>query len=172
VLDILEKHHTKAEIEQAINVVRAAGIAPRPTWVAFTPWTTLADYLDMLEFVEANQLIDNVDPVQYTIRLLIPPNSYILNRPELKPHLGPLNQAAFSYTWTHPDPRMDRLHEQVLALVDGASGAQEDRFATFANVWELTERAHDVAVRDPFALVPQGALSREPIPHLSEPWYC
>jgi radical SAM superfamily enzyme YgiQ (UPF0313 family) len=73
VLGILEKNHTKADIEAAIKVVRAAGIAPRPTWVAFTPWTTLGDYLDMLAFIEANGLIDHVDPVQYTIRLLVPP---------------------------------------------------------------------------------------------------
>ena len=130
-LDILEKHHTKADIEQAVKVVRAAGIAPRPTWVAFTPWTTLGDYLDMLEFIEANQLIDNVDPVQYTIRLLIPPGSYILNRPEMKPHLGALNQASFSYTWVHPDPRMDRLHKEVNALVEKDVHALEDPMVTF-----------------------------------------
>ncbi len=57
-------------------------------------------------------------------------------------------------------------------LVGGASGQAEDRFATFAKVWELTERARDTAQSDPFALVAQGTPSREPIPHLSEPWYC
>src|SRR5215471_9364728 len=85
VLEILEKNHTREEIVEAVQRVRAAGIAPRPTWVAFTPWTTLGDYLDMLAFIEANGLIDHVDPVQYTIRLLIPPGSYLLNRPEMKP---------------------------------------------------------------------------------------
>src|SRR5262249_13650351 len=77
-LAILEKNHTRADIEEAVEVVRAAGIAPRPTWVPFTPWTTLGDYLDMLAFIEEHGLIDHVDPVQYTIRLLIPPGSYLL----------------------------------------------------------------------------------------------
>ena len=165
VLDILEKHHTKAEIEQAIKVVRAAGIAPRPTWVAFTPWTTLGDYLDMLAFIEANNLIDNVDPVQYTIRLLIPPNSYILNRPELKPHLGPLNQAAFSYTWTHPDPRMDRLHKEVNALVEKDVHALEDPAVTFQRVWSL-------ASGKTLSTIVRPAPDRERAPRLSEPWFC
>ena len=40
VLAILEKNHTRLDIVQALEQVRAAGIAPRPTWVAFTPWTT------------------------------------------------------------------------------------------------------------------------------------
>src|SRR5256714_3175314 len=97
VLGILEKNHTKAEIVEALKLVRAAGIAPRPTWVAFTPWTTLGDYLDMLAFIEAQGLIDHVDPVQYTIRLLVPPGSYLVTRPAMKPHLGPLGRAPLSY---------------------------------------------------------------------------
>ena len=164
VLDILEKHHTKTEIEEAVRVVRAAGIAPRPTWVAFTPWTTLGDYLDMLAFIEANGLIDNVDPVQYTIRLLIPPGSYLLNRPEMKEHLGPLNQASFAYTWAHPDPRMDRLQKEVSALVEKDVHVGEDPAATFTKVWSLA------AGRD-LATLPLRP-DRERAPRLSEPWFC
>ena len=165
VLAILEKNHTKPEIEEAVKVVRAAGIAPRPTWVAFTPWTTLGDYLDMLAFIEANELIDNVDPVQYTIRLLIPPNSYLLNRPEMKQHLGPLNQAAFSYTWRHPDPRMDRLQKEVSALVEKDVHAGEDPATTFYKVWSLA------AGRKSYVMLPLPP-DRERAPRLSEPWFC
>ena len=165
VLEILEKNHTKADAEQAVKVVRAAGIAPRPTWVAFTPWTTLPDYLDMLAFIEANQLVDNVDPVQYTIRLLVPPASYLLNRPEMKQHLGPLNEAAFSYTWKHPDPRMDRLQKEVSALVEKDVHAGEDPVITFDRVWALAAgRKASVLVRP--------AANRERAPRLSEPWFC
>jgi hypothetical protein len=70
------------------EIVRPAGIAFRPTWVAFTPWTTLEDYLDVLEFVEAEGLIDHVDAVQYAIRLLVPPGSALLTRPAVRPFLG------------------------------------------------------------------------------------
>ncbi len=61
VLANLEKGHTRADVLTALKIVRAAGIAFRPTWVEFTPWTTLDDYLDVLEFVEAEGLIDHVD---------------------------------------------------------------------------------------------------------------
>lgn len=165
VLDILEKNHTKREIEEAIKVVRAAGIAPRPTWVAFTPWTTLADYLDMMEFIEANQLIDNVDPVQYTIRLLVPPGSYLLRRPEMQRHLGPLNQAAFSYTWAHPDPRMDRLQKEVSALVETDVHDLADPGTTFYKVWSLAAGRKSLAT----TVLPPD---RERAPRLSEPWFC
>jgi radical SAM superfamily enzyme YgiQ (UPF0313 family) len=166
VLAILEKNHTRADIEQALQLVRAAGIAPRPTWVAFTPWTTLGDYLDMLAFIEANGLIDHVDPVQYTIRLLVPPGSYLLKRPEMKPHLGPLDQASFSYVWAHPDPRMDRLQKQVAALVEKDVHAGADPAGTFYRVWALA------AGRQPTAVVPALPPQRERAPRLSEPWFC
>jgi radical SAM superfamily enzyme YgiQ (UPF0313 family) len=52
VLSNLEKGHTRADVYRALGIVRDAGIAFRPTWVPFTPWTTLEDYVDMLEFVE------------------------------------------------------------------------------------------------------------------------
>ena len=164
VLEILEKNHTKADIESAVKVVRTAGIAPRPTWVAFTPWTTRGDYLDMLDFIENNQLVDNVDPVQYTIRLLVPPGSYLLNRPEMKEHLGPLNQAAFSYTWAHPDPGMDRLQKEVSALVEKDVHAGTDPAVTFHRVWALASGRKPCAI----SLAPD----RQRAPRLSEPWFC
>jgi radical SAM superfamily enzyme YgiQ (UPF0313 family) len=166
VLEILEKNHTKADIEEAIGLVRAAGIAPRPTWVAFTPWTTLGDYLDMLAFIEALGLIDHVDPVQYTIRLLIPPGSYILERPEMKPHLGALDQASFSYKWKHPDPRMDRLQKEVGALVEKDVQAGADAGETFYRVWSLA------AGRKAGFGLPVLPPDRLRAPRLSEPWFC
>jgi radical SAM superfamily enzyme YgiQ (UPF0313 family) len=166
VLAILEKNHTKADIEAAVQSLRSAGIAPRPTWVAFTPWTTLGDYLDMLAFIEGLGLIDHVDPVQYTIRLLVPPGSYLADHPEMKPHMGALDQAAFSYTWKHPDPRMDRLQKEVAALVEKDVYKGEDPGVTFYRVWSLA------AGRRPGFVVPALATDRQRAPRLSEPWFC
>jgi radical SAM superfamily enzyme YgiQ (UPF0313 family) len=166
VLTVLEKHHTRADVALALQIVRAAGITFRPTWVAFTPWTTLDDYLEVLDFVEEHGLIDHVDPVQYSIRLLVPPGSYLLDRPAMKPHLGPLDQASFSYRWAHPDPRMDRLHKEVSALVEADTKAEEDPAVTFYRVAALA-----VGRRPADVLCP---LPRDRIraPRLSEPWFC
>jgi radical SAM superfamily enzyme YgiQ (UPF0313 family) len=166
VLGILEKNHTRAEIVEAVAVLRAAGIVPRPTWVAFTPWTTLGDYLDMLAFIEEHGLIDHVDTVQYTIRLLVPPGSYLLNRSEMQRHLGALDQAAFSYHWAHPDPRMDRLQKEVSALVEKDVTGGVDPGTTFYRVWSLA------AGRKPGAAVPALPPDRLRAPRMSEPWFC
>ena len=64
------------------------GIDVRPSWLPFTPWTTRDDVVALLDFVYEHDLVGSVDPVQYTIRLLLPPGSLLLDHPDLAPHLG------------------------------------------------------------------------------------
>ena len=166
VLKILDKEHTRDDFVAVLDKCRDAGIPLRPTWVAFTPWTTLDDYLEMLDFVETNGLIDNVDPVQFAIRLLIPPGSWLADHPETLPYRGPLDEAAFIYRWEHPDPQMDRLHADVLQLVERDAEADEDAATTFYRIQELAHgREPDAAV----CLLPED---RERVPRLSESWFC
>jgi len=166
VLTVLEKNHTRADVEKALKIVHSAGIALRPTWVAFTPWTTLEDYVEVLEFIEENGLIDHVDAVQYTIRLLVPPGSYLAERPAMQPYLGALDEAAFSYRWDHPDPRMDRLQKAVSKLVEADATAEVDPADTFYRVRELA------AGRKPNGVSHPLPRDRVRAPRLSEPWFC
>ncbi len=64
------------------------------------PWTTVEDVLDILDFVVEHDLVGNVDPVQYTIRLLIPQGSLMLDVPEIAPYLGDYD--------AEPELHMDR----------------------------------------------------------------
>lgn len=171
VLANLEKGHTRADVSLALRVVRGAGIALRPSLVAFTPWTTLQDYLDLLDFVVAEDLIDEIDAVQYAIRLLVPPGSALLSRAAIQPYLGALDPARFTHRWTHPDPRMDRLQVDVSALVEAAAREGEEPGVTLERIRERTlalrgdERAPDgIDVRS------RGVASRSP--RLTEPWFC
>ena len=81
VLHHLVKGHTREDIFTALTILRKSDITLRPSLVAFTPWTSLDDYIDMLDLVEAHDLIHAVDPVQYSVRLLVPPGSALLNPP-------------------------------------------------------------------------------------------
>jgi radical SAM superfamily enzyme YgiQ (UPF0313 family) len=162
VLANLEKGHSRADVPRALDAVRSAGIALRPTFVPFTPWATLEDYVDLLDFVAAEDLLDQVDPVQYSIRLLVPPGSLLLTRPAMRPFLGPLDPAALTYRWTHPDPRMDELHRTVSALV--AEGA------TFQQVCARAEQTAGFPARRSGVRRP---APERPIPaRLTEPWFC
>ena len=166
VLANLEKGHTRADVSRALRIVRDAGIAFRPTWVAFTPWTTLEDYLDMFDFVQREGLIDHVDPVQFTLRLLVPPGSALLARDTITPYLGALDQAAFIHRWTHPDPRMDLLQREASRLVEAAAG--EDAAATFYRLKALARSTAGLPPEPAPALLPDR---RRP-PRLTEAWFC
>jgi radical SAM superfamily enzyme YgiQ (UPF0313 family) len=166
VLTILDKRHSREDVVGALQIVRDAGIALRPTWVSFTPWTTWEDFQEVLEFVESNGLIDHVDPVQYSIRLLIPPGSWLAELEATLPHRGPLDESAFSYRWTHPDPRMDELQKQVAHLVEQDAQAGEDAGNTFYRVKELAFG------REPVNAVCSLSMDRQRAPRMTESWFC
>jgi radical SAM superfamily enzyme YgiQ (UPF0313 family) len=167
VLAILDKGHTAADEVDALAVVRGAGVSLRPTFLPFTPWTTIDDYLALCHFIVAHDLADEVDPVQLSLRLLVPPGSLLLERDELRPHLGELDRAAFTWRWTHPDPRVDELQRAVAAAVEAAAETGEAAEATFGRIHELAAR---VAGRVPTGVRPPRR--RPPPPRLSEPWFC
>jgi radical SAM superfamily enzyme YgiQ (UPF0313 family) len=170
VLGHLEKGHTQADVLEAFRIARSAGVALRPTFVSFTPWTTIDDYIDVLDFVESRDLIDHVDPVQYSIRLLVPPGSLLLSRPDSHRWLGPLIQESFYYEWAHPDPRMDELHRQVSAIVERASGRNEDTTETYHTILELAHAVRGDAISNRLGSPIDPARLRPP--RLTEAWFC
>ncbi len=161
VLAILDKGHTRADVDEALAILDAAQVPLRPTFVPFTPWTTLDDYLALVDWIEARGMIDHVDPIQLAIRLLIPPGSLLVDHPETRPHLGALEPEKLSYAWTHPDARMDLLAHEVFAAVEAG--------ASFADVRALAEAAASRPPRvDP--IVHKTVRGRPP--RLSESWFC
>jgi len=170
VLTILDKQHTPHDVADALRIVHDAGIALRPTWVSFTPWTTSADFAQMLDFVEDHGLIDHVDPVQYSIRLLVPPGSWLADHPQMLPHRGALDEAAFTYRWAHPDPEMDRLQTTVARLVEDAAQSDEDPATTFYRIKALADPAADPDA--PLCVPPTLPENRKRAPRLTESWFC
>jgi len=124
----------------------------------------------MLDFIEAEELIDHVEPVQYALRLLVPPGSLLVDDTAMRPHLRALEEGTFSYRWEHPDPRMDALQEAVMARVTRAAETQEDFAVTFDQVRALANEAAGAAeVRGAAARL---AADRPRPPRLTEPWFC
>jgi len=163
VLAILDKGHTRRDVEEVLEATRSAGIALRPTFVPFTPWTGLEGQRELIEFLVARDLVDAVDPIQMTIRLLLPPGSLLLEHEAMKPHLAGYDAARFTWTWRHPDPRVDALQIESAAIVEAA--AREARSD------EETFRALAAAAGS--SATPAGpAAARRRAPRLTEPWFC
>ena len=172
ILERLDKGHTTEQASRAIALLRAHRIEIRPSFLPFTPWTTLDDVLDILDFVAEHDLIGNVDPVQYTIRLLLPEGSLLLDHPELEAHLGPYDPELLTYTWAAADRKTDRLQARLAALVGQSVAAGEPIATMFSRVraaaYEAAGRADGPARR------PEPVLcgSVEGRPRLTEPWFC
>src|SRR5262249_55400858 len=88
-----------------------------PTFVAFTPWTTLDSYREMLDAIERLDLIAAVSPIQYAIRLLIPQGSRMLELDDVRARISHFDPRSLTSIWRHEDPRVDVLQQQVEQLV-------------------------------------------------------
>jgi radical SAM superfamily enzyme YgiQ (UPF0313 family) len=168
VLGHLRKGHTAADVHEALDLVRIAGITLRPSLVAFTPWTTLEDYLKLLDFAESAELGGALEPVQLAIRLLIPPGSSLLEQVQGESWLGPLAGEQLSFQWTHLDPRMDRLYEGVLRVVEAAAREAADPRLVLHSVRALACSAAGL----PHPAPGEPHLGRDRPPRLTEEWFC
>jgi hypothetical protein len=181
ILQIFEKHHTREDFIQVVSLFREVGLAFNPTFVTFTPWTTLQGYLDLLKLFSDLDLVENIAPIQYAIRLLIPAGSRLLELPSTRELIGAFDEEALVYPWTHGEVRVDQLYADVLATVKESQARNESRREIFGKVWKLALaaclQAYEVTGttesdrRQVTATFSPGS-SRASIPHLSEPWFC
>ncbi len=172
VLEHLRKGHTRNDVFEALALARRVGIALRPSFVAFTPWTTIGDYCDVLDWILDEALVDHVDPVQLSIRLLVPPGSPLVELDVMQPHLRGLAPASFAWRWEHPDPRMDRLAQAVGAIVADAARSGEDAARTFERIGDAAGAlsGREQTIPHPTRIRPGRERSRPP--RMTEPWFC
>jgi radical SAM superfamily enzyme YgiQ (UPF0313 family) len=162
VLERLEKNHTRQDFFDVAQWMREAALALHPTFIAFTPWTTLDSYRQLLHALAELALIENTAPVQLALRLLITQGSRLLELEDIRAVAGAFDRVSLAYPWRHADPGMDRLARSVFDLVGRSS--KQTRMQTFEAVWQL---AHDQELPETLRSTSAG-----PVPHLDEPWYC
>lgn len=168
VLAKLAKGHTRAEFEAVVEECRDIGLPLAPTFIPFTPWATTSGYLELLRTIDALHLVEQVAPIQLTLRLLIQAGSRLLELDghELNATLGSFDERLLVYPWAHSDPEVDRL-QKVAATVVGR-GLKASRSELFDELLELT--AHSLGVPTPRRV--SDRLDRAAVPYLNEPWYC
>jgi radical SAM superfamily enzyme YgiQ (UPF0313 family) len=177
ILEIFDKLHTREDFIQVVSLFREVGLTLNPTFVTFTPWTTLQGYLDLLKLFYDLDLVENIAPIQYAIRLLIPAGSRLLELQTTRNSIGEFDEEALSYPWTHADPRVDQLYADVLATVKESQAHNESRRTIFSKVWKLTLsaclQAHTATEHAGLQMAESSSSSsRTAIPHVSEPWFC
>ena len=166
VLARLEKGHTRADFHRAVALCREAGLVLSPTFVAFTPWTTHASFVDLLREIDALELVEHVSPIQYAIRLLVPQGSRMLELEEMRRIAGPFDPVTLTHPWRHPDPSVDALQDRLAHLV--GVRLNSPRSELFDRVWKEAHAAAGLAAPERT----QPPIARSTIPYLNEPWYC
>ena len=159
VLARLDKGHTRAHFSLAVDLVREAGLTLAPTFIAFTPWTTRATYIDLLKTLAALHLVENVAPVQLALRLLIPAGSRMLELEEVRNLVTGFDREALLNRWQHQDPSIDVLAAAAIRI----AGTRGPRPEIFGKLWQL-------ATNGEYETPPLQA--RAAVPFLDEPWYC
>jgi radical SAM superfamily enzyme YgiQ (UPF0313 family) len=163
VLRRLDKGHTAAEAVSVIRRFAQRGQVLRPSLVPFTPWETRESLAQMFTIVAEEGLIDRIDPVQYSIRLLIPAGSLLLHDADLATRVGAFDATRFTHAWSHPDPQMDDLQTALAAISTTAAQQGDSAAETFLRMAEIA--APDRITR----VTPRSAGIA---PRLTEDWFC
>jgi radical SAM superfamily enzyme YgiQ (UPF0313 family) len=168
ILEKLDKHHTRADFLDVVRRFQKIGLTLQPTFLPFTPWTSLESYLDLLEVLRENGLVENVAPIQLAIRLLIPAGSRLLELSEVGALVAPFDESAMVYPWKHPDPRVDALSQELQQIVHAGEKLNQSR----SRIFERIETAARRAAGAPALPKQPPMVSRATVPYLTEPWYC
>jgi len=169
VLEKFDKGHTRADFLGVAARFRELDMTLLPTFVPFTPWTTLDGYIDLLEVIAGEDLCENVAPIQLAIRLLIPAGSRLLDLPDVRAMVGRFDSAALIFPWKHEDARVDLLARTVSELVQRGDSLKLSRTDIFLHIMRAAKAA--AGVRSPHGV--EGLVERRTaVPFLDEPWYC
>ncbi len=169
ILRLLDKGHDHQDLIKAVRLTRRAGLIIAPTFVPFTPWTTLQGFRDLLKTVAELGLVENVAPIQLAIRLLLPLGSPLLQLPEMAKYIGEFDQQALSYSWKNLDPRVEKLCLMVQKIVEEGAKNDQPRASTFIDIWQA---AHTIDSSRIGILPVTSDLSGGAMPSMSEPWFC
>lgn len=163
ILQLLDKGHTAADEAAAVDVVRRAGIEIRPSWLPFTPWTTTGDLRSIFSFLDTNDLFESVDPVQMSIRLLVPEGSLVMDIEGIGSYMTDYDPEALTYGWESPDPAVDQVQREISNLAEEGAVGGESPVATLEKMWSLCV---------PGTLRIPAATTGKMRPRLTEPWFC
>ena len=161
----LDKGHTAADESTSVEILRRAGIDVRPSWLPFTPWTTIDHIVDLFAFVADHDLVASIDPVQYGIRLLVPKGSLVADRLHEQGRLETYDPSALAFPWNAHSAILDELAVALAMMAEKAAIDTEPNHVTFDNMRAAVHDAAGLAIAAPVS-VPQVR------PRMTEAWFC
>ncbi len=167
-LSLLDKGHDAADMSIVVRRAREHGIDIHPSWMPFVPWTVPDDIVGIFRFLADHDLLGSTDPVQMSIRLLIPRGSLMLDLEEVAAAVTGYNPEVLSYSWRSTDRRSDELQNRFATLAETWADSGGDPVETLLAMWADAVEASGGDRVDAMrpALVTTGR------PRLTESWFC
>ncbi len=177
VLRILDKGHRPEDFSTAVEILRRSGIEIRPSLLPFTPWSRLDDLEEIMAVLVDLDLVANVDPVQYTLKLLVPKGSLLLQTRDLRAVLGDYDSEAMSFRWTAIYPETIQLQERLADLAreseEAGRGFEETLEAMAIEIHRAVSSSggdESAFVRRVVSAVDDAKIDARP--RLTESWFC
>jgi radical SAM superfamily enzyme YgiQ (UPF0313 family) len=164
VLSILEKNHTSNDLNTSIEISQDFGIDVRPTWMPFSPWTELNDLSNIVNLIEKYKLRETVDPIQLTIKLLIPKHSLIIKKPEINKYLGNYEKNSLSFKWKYENNDVEKLQSSLFDFI--LHNSELDEHKQYLGMVNIIEKFTDTE------LLKNSTYDFKNVPKLSETWFC
>ena len=159
-----QKNHTSDDLRTAVELSLENNIDIRPTWMPFSPWTEKSDLVNIIKLIENYKLRETVDPIQLTIKLLIPKNSLILQSGEIKQYLESYDPSSFSYSWKYENSVIDEIQNSLFNYV--LENESVDEYTQYLGLVKIIESYTD----NP--LLVHSDYPMKNVPKLSETWFC
>ena len=167
-LGLLDKGHSSGDMAEVVRRARLHGIDIHPSWMPFVPWTVPDDVVGIFRFLAEHDLLGATDPVQLSIRLLIPRHSLMLDLEEVKAVVGDYDEDTLSYQWKSANSRSDDLQETLAARAESAANRGANPVDTLLEMWG---DAVEAAGGDRASIVPPAEITVGR-PNLTEAWFC
>ena len=181
VLAQLDKGHTVADEIEAVAVLRSRRASSPARRSCPSPrGPTPADIVDLLDLVARCDLVGNVDPVHFAIRLLVPPGSLLLRRARSTAISDAYDDEHLGWTWQRAGPPPRRVQRR--ARRPGRRGRAPTEWPAQRSYDAVRAAARDhpgrrrrpggrAAVRSPTTAL-RSALAPDDRPRLTEAWFC
>ena len=168
VLAQLEKGHTRADFERAVGALPRRRVPLAPTFVPFTPWTTLEGYLDLLhdDRPARSGRARRADPARDPAA-----DSAGVADARARGRARGDRRRSTRASLTYPVDARRSARGRAAGGADAAGRRDAVDVARRKCSRASGTLAHDRAGRPPLRRQPT-LVARAAIPYLNEPWYC
>lgn len=116
VLKEFEKRITLQDMDEGLAILRKTKIPIVPTFISYNPWANSEDMIEFGKYLNATELMDDIDEMQLKTRLLLYKGSPLLENKTVQ-ELDLIDKG-YHYEWKHTDTEVDQMYESEVKDAD------------------------------------------------------